>query len=253
MALRQQLADPWGLVVAGLAIVAVAVAVVYGLRSRGSRPGRAPRSTRTAPPAPTARSARSARTAPTDRTSPPAPGPAAEVPGPAKGSPAEAWLRRADRAVRALRQQAPAAADRTLDELRGAATRLADVEDAAARIDVPRLQGERTLLVRALFDTPEGPERKRHTRAAQAVADQLAAHGRLREAADALAARLEATVTGLEGLAARLDTTVAGPEGLAGRGTDPVAPAVRDLTGELDGLRSGLAETETVSRQALGG
>jgi hypothetical protein len=209
--LRQQLADPWGLVAAGLAVVALAVAVVYGLRARAARPVRGP----------------------------------AELPAPAVGSPAEAWLRRAEQAVRTLREQAPpevgTVVARTLDELHGAAARLAAVEDAAARIDVSRLQEERTQLVRAVFDAPDGSERRRHTRAAQVVADQLASYGRLREAGDTLAARLETTVAALEGLAAT-------PEGPVARGPDPVP----GLTGELDRLRAGLAEADAVSRQVPG-
>jgi hypothetical protein len=212
--LRQQLADPWVLLVAALATGAV-VSVIFLVRRRGARLD---------------------------------PVAAADQPRLGAGSPAEGWLRRAERAVEGLRGAAArnrlatvdiaavdAAAAGILDELRAVAAQLAAADAAAAEIDVARLQAERTELVRALFDTPDGPERKEHTRAARAAADQLAAYGRLREAGDVLSARLEATALGLEAL------------------TAPAPQGARHLTERLGGLRAGLVQSGALSRQALGG
>jgi hypothetical protein len=154
---------------------------------------------------------------------------APEPPRPAADSPAGAWLDRAEAAVRALPARG-GVVDPLLADLRRVASRLSQVDDAAAGYDVPALRAERSHLVRSVFDTPEGPRRTEHTRAAQVVADRLATYGHLCEARESLDARLRDTVVALEGMTAC--------------GTDP--------TPELDGLRTGLAETEAMSRQVLG-
>jgi hypothetical protein len=124
------------------------------------------------------------------------------------------------------------------------------VDDAATRLDVPRLQAERARLVQAVFAAADGSARKEHERAAAAVADQLAAYGRLRTVGDELVARMEATTLGLEGLVARLAEVLA-LAATAGA-VDTTADRVGELTGSLEGLRAGLVETEALSRQVLG-
>ena len=255
MGLRQQLADPWGLVagaVTGTLAGAVAYAAHAGAAALVIGAGVAAGGYALKAGA----GVLAARHAPVGGA-----GPAR----PAKGSPAEVWLHRAEKSVRTLREQTAAAdpavrgwlaevgadAARTLDELGRVAAQVAAVDDAAARIDVVRLQAERTTLVRTLFDTPDGSARKDHTRSAQSVADQLAAYARLREARDALVARLKATALGLEGLIARVAeiTAAAATTG----GVDTTATRVRELTEQLDGFRTGLAEIEALSRRALRG
>jgi hypothetical protein len=193
-----------------------------------------------------------------------APTPDELLPMPAKGSPAEVWLRRAEKAVQALRDQTTTAppslagglaevgddAARTAGELRRVAGQVAAVDDAATRLDVPRLQAERARLVQAVFAAADGSARKEHERAAAAVADQLAAYGRLRTVGDELVARMEATTLGLEGLVARLAEVLA-LAATAGA-VDTTADRVGELTGSLEGLRAGLVETEALSRQVLG-
>jgi hypothetical protein len=219
----------------GLALGAVVAVVVYGLKAGAGALAR--------------------RHAPT---------PDEQLPMPAKGSPAEVWLRRAERAVRTLRDQTAAApvamggqvadvgedAARTLQELRRVAAQVAAVEDAAGRLDVTRLQAERTRLVQAVFGESEGSARKERERAAAAVADQLAAYGRMQTVRDELVARMEATALGLDGLVARLAEVLA-LAATAG-GVDTTADRISELTGSLDGLRAGLVETEALSRQVLG-
>jgi hypothetical protein len=104
--------------------------------------------------------------------------------------------------------------------------------------------------VQAVFAAADGSARKEHERAAAAVADQLAAYGRLRTVGDELVARMEATTLGLEGLVARLAEVLA-LAATAGA-VDTTADRVGELTGSLEGLRAGLVETEALSRQVLG-
>jgi hypothetical protein len=186
------------------------------------------------------------------------------LPRPAKGSPAEVWLGRAEKAVRTLAEQTTSASGlvagqlasvgsggaETLGELRRIAAQVAAVDDAAARIDVPRLQAERGRLVREVYDASSGSERKAQTRAAEAAAEQLAVYGRLRSAREELLARMQATALGLEGLVTRVAEVVvlAATSG----GADTAGQRVTELTDQLEGLRSGLAETEALSRRALG-
>jgi hypothetical protein len=186
------------------------------------------------------------------------------LPRPAEGSPADVWLGRAEKAVRTLAEQTASATGpvrdqlasvgeggaETLAELHRIAAHVAAVDDAASRIDVPRLQAERSRLVRDVYDAPSGAERRAQTRCAEAAAGQLAAYGRLRSAREELAERVQTTALGLEGLVARVAEVVA----LAATtgGVDTAGQRVTELTDQLEGLRSGLAETEAVSRRALG-
>jgi hypothetical protein len=192
------------------------------------------------------------------------PTPAELLPRPAKGSPADVWLGRAEKAVRTLTGQVRSAgtvresltgiaagAGATLDELRRVAAQVAAVDDAAGAIDVARLQAERTRLVQTVYDTPErSAARAGHTRAAAAVAEQLATYQRLRSARDELVARLESTALGLEGLVARAADIVA--LAAAAGAADTTTARVGELTEQLDGLRGGLAEADALSRRVLG-
>lgn len=90
-------------------------------------------------------------------------------------------------------------------------------------------------------------EQETTLRAVDAQAEAIARLIRLRER---LLSRMRTAVLGLEGLAARMGELVA-------LGSDPVShdrasEVVSDLTGELDTLRVGLSEAENLSRQIPG-
>lgn len=181
-------------------------------------------------------------------------------PRPRRGSPAEVWLHRAEKAVRTLDTQASTAqgevlrdqvagvdhgATTVLDAMRRLAAQVTAVEDALYRIDAPRIAAEQTRL--AGENPPEGSER---TDTADTLAEQLAIAERLRATRETLLARMQSSAIGLEGLVARLAEVLALAQ-TAG-GIDTSERQIRGLSDELDGLRAGLLETERVSRRALG-
>ena len=192
---------------------------------------------------------------------PPAPPPVA----PRRGSPAEIWLSRCEKAVRALGDlghsitPGPTAdqlgdiqmrAASSVESVRRLAGQVALVDQAIARIPSPALTERRARLVAQL--AAGGPEDLRITQE-QAIVDidaQLASDSRLRQTREALLTRMEAAAVGLEGLVAR-----AAEAGALAEATNPVLAAdeIGELALELDGLRAGLAETEQLSRGALGG
>ncbi|GIG60360.1 hypothetical protein Lfu02_47320 [Longispora fulva] len=261
MALRDQLTDPWGILAAGLvgglggAVTAATVsagvgvglgvavaAAVYGVRvglgvafePRATRPAQVPFEVR-------------------------------KLPRPPKGSVAARWLDRAEGAAAALRRQVDGEPDPVLrsqisqvDE--GAASVLTDLArfagqvtllaETAARIDAAALRDEYEALT---FAAQTGPAslREERQRAAQAVSDQIDSHRRLTEAQETLLVRMQAAVLGLEGLVVRLAelSTMHAASDVAG----DTSSRVRLLTEDLDGLRSGLADAEALSRQVLAG
>lgn len=252
MGWRQELAEPWGIVaagivgglgwaVAGATTPAIAVglgvgAVVYGVKVATAT--LAHRGTR--------------HTA------------AAGLLRPHKGSPADVWLRRAEQTVRTLHQQTESPREAGVraqvgdvdDEAAvvvGALRRLADqvtaVEDALAQIDVPRLWAESRRLGTGEAGLP-AQLRAEHERSRAAIHEQLDVAARLTEARATLLAKMQSTVIGLEGLVARLAEVLA--LSTSAGGVDTAQGQIGELTNELDGLRSGLAETEAISRQALG-
>lgn len=123
------------------------------------------------------------------------------------------------------------------------------IRSAMARLDLKQLAWERDRLAGAAEDDP-GLAAER-ARALAAVQSQLDAHGRLDGTLRMLLARLEAGTLGIEGLVARLAEVVAMAEtssavaGELGR--------VDELAHELEGLRAGLAEAESVSARAMQG
>lgn len=184
---------------------------------------------------------------------------------PRRGSPAEIWLNRAERAVRALGELgnslAPGPTSEqlgdiqqraagTLDGVRRIASQTSLVEQAIARIPSPALKERRARLA---GQVESGTDAELRETRAQAIADidaQLAADARLRSTREALLGRMEAAAVGLEGLVAR----AAEASALATAATpDLAADEIGELATELDGLRMGLTETEQLSRGALGG
>jgi len=253
MSLSDELRDPWGLVVAGVsggmawavlggavgaAALPVGVAVgaaVLGVKvvsgvllSRG--PDREPR---------------------------------AELLRPARGTPADGWLRRAEAAVRSLddlRGSAGPAARSTvastvqearevLDALERLGSQAAAVDGALARVDGPGLDAEAAHL-RELARRPAPPGVQAEVaRSAAAVADRIAVRDRLQAAQASVLARMQAVALGLEGLVARLAEVLA-LAATTGH-LDDAAGSVAEVAGELEGLRAGLAEAEALSRGAL--
>ncbi len=257
MGLRQELTEPWGLVTAGIAgglgwaviaaaataaapAVAIGIGIgvaVYGVKvAAATLAHREPRGTY---PAGLAR--------------------------PPQGSPADLWLRRAERTVRILREQTESPRELAvreqvadiddeaaivLDALRRLAAQVTSVESALHRIDVPGLQAEHRRLTAARSEPSVSQMRAEQERSLAAIEEQLDVATRLGDARNVLLAKMESTAIGLEGLVARLAEVLA-LSATAG-GVDTAHSQISELTSDLDGLRSGLAETEAISRQALG-
>ena len=185
------------------------------------------------------------------------------LPEPARGSAAERWLRRAEAAVLLLKQQTQAAPDAVLG------AQIADVDDQAAGVvaDLRRLAGQVTVVEQALAGIDAGGLSQRATqlryeaatstgalhdekqRAARAAEDQVRVFERLGEVRRTQFARMESAVLGLEGLAARLAEVLA--LRLTSDAGEITASRIAELTGDLDGLRVGLAETAELSRTLL--
>jgi hypothetical protein len=249
--LSDELRDPWGLVVAGVAgglvwalsaPVAAAVGVgaaVYGVkaltgalvdRDRGDRRGSQD----------------------------------PELPRPPRGSIAAQWLDRAAGAVRgldelartahpgaagdAVRNAADEAGD-TLDDLARLGGQVTAVERALQRVDASGLDEEVARLDQAARYAPTPEMRDEMERSAAAVRDRQAVRDRLIGARQTLLARMQAVALGLEGLEARLAEVLAMTATTGG--VDTTAAEIAELATELDGLRAGLAETEAISRKAL--
>jgi len=181
------------------------------------------------------------------------------------GSPEEAWLRRAERAARSLRDVAHSAeagpvaermrsvvaeAGSTIGDLRRLAGQTSSVTAAMHRVDLPALQREEAQLEQVLSSANVAvhPEAERSL---ASVRSQLEVHRRLYDTASAMLARMQSGALGLESLVARIAELVALADASSGVG-DGLAQ-LDELAGDLEGLRVGLHEAEELSRQALGG
>jgi hypothetical protein len=191
--------------------------------------------------------------------------PEAELRPPHGGSIAEQWLTRAQQADRSLADLArspgsPAARDQLVPVREGAADALRTmrrlggqvtaVEDAADRIQPGRLAAERDRLAAGLAAAGTDRVRAERQRSLASVTEQLQVAQRLAGARDELLARMQATALSLEGLVARTAELLA--MSVSG-GVDASTDRLADLSADLDGLRSGLAEAEAVSRRVLDG
>jgi hypothetical protein len=134
--------------------------------------------------------------------------------------------------------------------MRRLAGQVTAVEDAADRIEPARLTAERDRLAAAVADASSDRVRAERTRSLASVSDQLQVAQRLAGARDELLARMQATALSLEGLVARTAELLA--MSVSG-GVDASADRLADLAADLDGLRTGLAEAEAVSRRVLDG
>jgi hypothetical protein len=188
-----------------------------------------------------------------------------ELRRPRQGSPADVWLRRAERTVRTLHDQTESPreaavrnqvgdiddeAATVLDALRRLAAQATAVEDAQHRIDLPQLLAERDRIMAGAGGTASEQMQAEQQRSLDAIEQQLEVAARLDEARNILLAKMQSTVIGLEGLVARLAEVLA--LSATTGGIDTAHGQISELNGELDGLRSGLAETEEISRRALG-
>jgi hypothetical protein len=193
------------------------------------------------------------------------PGPA-DLPAPVPGGKADGWLRRAEAAVRDLRQLTESPRDPVLRDQIGdvddhAAATVVDVrriagqvtliEQAANRLNPGALRGQHDTIEQSLRGLPEGLLRDERQRALAAVADQLAVYRRLMEAREMLLARMQSTALGLDGLVARLSEVLA--LYATADGGAQVGFGIAELNDDLDGLRAGLAESEELSRRVLAG
>lgn len=193
-----------------------------------------------------------------------APGPGPALRPPRRGGPADQWLRRAeaerleladvargcDPGTRAQLEPVVSGAEETVGSLRRLAAQVTAVEDALDRVPVVRLEADRDRLTQALAGPASDRLRAEWQRSSDSVTEQLAVAERLTEARDTTLARMQATVLTLEGLVARTAEVAA----LASTGgVDLSQDRLAGLTGDLDGLRRGIAEAEEVSRRVLGG
>jgi hypothetical protein len=182
-----------------------------------------------------------------------------------KGSPEESWLHRAEQAARSLHDVAAGArpgpvAERlaevvsqsagTIDDLRRLAGQASAVTSAMWRVDVPLLQRELAQLHRSRNTAGSPSIQLEIDRSILAMQGQLDVHQRLYDAASALLARMQSGTVGLESLVARIAELVA----IADASPDAVSGIAQldELASDLDALRLGLAETEELSRRALG-
>jgi len=117
-------------------------------------------------------------------------------------------------------------------------------------VPAERLTAERGRLARAVRQAQTESLRAERQRSLDSVEQQLAVAERLSGARDMILARMQATALGLEGLVARTAELLALG---ASAGVDTTADRIAELTGELDGLRAGLAEAEELSRRVLDG
>lgn len=253
MTARDELKDPWGWLVAAvaggvgwaaLASVAAPVAIPAGLVigaavlgtkvAIGSRSGPRPHQE--------------------SRSS--------QLPKPPKGSPQAVLLARAGRAQERIKSLADSPADEWLDDKVGRVDdevsdvvdqRLTDLAGRVTVVDNSLMSAQPSVLrdeykrtaaaVAAETDPALKVERQR---ALDAMSSQIDSVDRLIRLRETLLTRMQTAVVGLEGLGSRMGELVA-------LGTDPVAhdrssEVLAELTGELDTVRSGLAEAEALSR-----
>ena len=181
---------------------------------------------------------------------------------PRYGTPAFDWLKRAEAASHSLdelaRHAGPnatgEAARHAAEEARGIFADMqrlggqsAAVMAAMARVNGPNLDQEAAYLEQAAAAQPQDASMQQ---SASAVRDRIAVRDRLQQAGVALDGRLQASALGLEGLVARVAELSALAD--AAGEVDPTPQDLAELTTQLDGLRVGLADVEQVARKALG-
>jgi hypothetical protein len=196
---------------------------------------------------------------------PPAlPGPMPPPPLPTTSDTPEAdWLFRADRAVDSFNRLANSIPDQilsertrsmgdqakqTLEGLRRLSGQASTTRGMAAELDAGRLGAEAQELERRRDKETDPDVRNELTRSLESLHDQSGIARRLARSLSQILARIESGTLGLERLVAQLAEILA----LADASTQAAgADQLESLADELEGLRSGLAETERLSRRAL--
>jgi uncharacterized protein YoaH (UPF0181 family) len=169
------------------------------------------------------------------------------------------WLTRAEDAVASFPElSAGPVADRlgslgpqaqdTVDTLHQLAYRGITLGNALRRIDAGKLRAEHERLTEARFmATPDITADL--DRSLASVDAQLDVHQRLRSARSKVIAQLESGTLGLESLVARaVELSASSSDHL----TDDATHTIDNLTDELEGIRRGITETEETTRRALG-
>ena len=135
-----------------------------------------------------------------------------------------------------------------LTDVRRLAGQASSVGEALAHVDPDRLAREEARLSDDLARAPGDDVAAEIRRSLGSVRSQLEVRQRLEQAQAKLMARMESVVLGLESLVAKLVEVLTLVEAQS-----PVEGAQRidELADELEGLRSGLQETEDLSRRAL--
>lgn len=252
MSLSDRLKDPWGglmgFIAGGLAwavIPGAAVAIPVGLAVAGVVYG-----------AKVASGALVARTEESVETGP----------RPKRGSPAEIWVNRSERAGENLDQlvgSCPSGplkdqlasvdqqAQGTIDTIRRLASQVAAVEQGLDRIPITQIQSEQRRLQAAVHNSDNAEVTQENVKALESVRSQAESWDRLGKARNALLARMESAALGLEGINTRtaellaMSATSATVEGWGGDGM------LGELNDELDALRVGLAASEEYTRRVL--
>ena len=180
-------------------------------------------------------------------------------------SPERHWLDRAERSVASFRDLARSVpegivsergrsigeqSDNTLEGLRRLAGQATVTRTVAAHVNVDLLASEGERLQLTLNAATDPDIREELERSLESVREQMDIGARLQQSLATLLARIESGTLGLERLVAQLAEILA----LSETATSPVegAAQLEALADELEGLRTGLAETEQLSRRTLG-
>lgn len=175
---------------------------------------------------------------------------------PSMGSPAQVWVSRGERVLRELGSTTAdhgvlygvvTDAGQVVAELRLTASQVAELDHALAKIPVPKLVEDQQRLAGAMAEAAgqaaDQPAAIELARSHEAVSARLAAAERQRTARDALLARMEAAVAGLEQARDELAELITGAAAPLPTDADPAT----QLTSRLEGLREGLVEVRRLS------
>lgn len=252
MSLREELADPWGWLVAGIsgglgwAVLAPAAAAVPAAIGIGA----AVLGAKVIIGAASGRGRRAELEAPRDR-----------LPEPPRSSPQYAMVMRARRAVERITDLADRPSDSWLAAevgkvLEQSDTVLSSLVDLGGRVTVldasvdsadPRaLAAEIARLQHAMAATQDPDLRADQERALAALDAQSESISRLLRRRESLLAQMQAAAVGLEGLAARTGELVA--LGTASYRNDEAVGIVADMSTSLDSMREGMDEARRVLR-----
>lgn len=249
MGLREQVRDPWTYLLGALAggvawAVGLPAAAILGV-------GAAVSAAKAATGAVLGESARPPGAIPS------------RPPSSREGTPEAVWLERAEQAVAAFDRLAGSIpnqilsersrsmgeqASQTLAGLRRLAGQASTTREVSREMDEEAMSAEAERLERQRDRETDLEIRNEMTRSLESVRDQVGVARRLRKSLAQLLARIESGALGLEGLEAQLAEILA----MSDSGEpDQGSAGLDQLADELEGLRTGMAETERLSRRAL--